>query len=102
MPCTYKPVDQVRRAVARLEEALAAGTVTIKIGSQGSITFAGWTTSEGVADLCAYRRLYVEQSPALRRAVLRAEALAGRKIDPRAIQEGVHSHDGGQTWSKHT
>ena len=37
----------------------------------------------------------------LRRAIMRAEAMAGHKIDPRAVASGMHSHDQGATWSKH-
>ena len=47
------------------------------------------------------RRLSAKGSESLRRAVARAEALAGRKADARAIASGVHSHDGGRTWDKH-
>ena len=101
MPCTAQPLAQVLSAVARLENALAAGSVTVKIGAAGAIAFVGWKDNAGVADLCAYRRLVAQGSPALRRAMMRAEVTAGRKVDARTIAAGLHSHDGGNTWGTH-
>lgn len=94
---------QVRDAVAALGRALATGAVKIKVGPQGGITFVGWGKEErdGVSDICAYRKLANSGSWALRQALARAEALAGRKADERAIAAGVHSHDGGATWGTH-
>jgi hypothetical protein len=90
-------------ALVKLEAALALGAVSVVVGAQGSVAFKGWQAEErgGLSDLCAYRRLAGSNSPALRRAVARAEALAGRKVDAHAVAHGHHSHDGGQTWSKH-
>lgn len=108
MACESKPSrrpnkarrDEVREAVARLEAAMKAGTVTVKVGPTGAITFAGWGSEEreGVSDVCAYRKLAASGSAALRAAVAKAEAMAGRKVDARAIAAGVHSHDGGHSW----
>lgn len=107
MPCLTQPTlteqqkAAQRTALARLEAALGAGTVKVLIGRQGGVTFTGWLDAdrEGVSDLCAYRAL--SNSPAMRRAVLRAEAMGGNRMDPRAIASGLHSHDGGQSWSRH-
>lgn len=77
------------------------GTVKAVIGAQGGIAFKGWTDNRGVSDLCAYRALTASNSPALRKAIARAEAMSGRKIDARAIASGLHSHDGGRTFSTH-
>lgn len=92
--------QQIDSAVDRLNKALAIGEVKIKIGPTGAITFLGaaWLQKEGVSDTCAYRKLLAQGSPALRQALTRAEALAGRRVDPRAVASGVHSHDGGKTW----
>lgn len=54
-----------------------------------------------VTDLCAFRALRILGSAPLRTALARAEALAGRKADMAVIGRGVHSHDGGKTWSTH-
>lgn len=89
------------RAIKRLNAALGAGTAQVVIGAAGSIAFKGWNEREGVSDLCAYRALAASNSPELRRAVMRAEAMSGRKLDTRAVASGVHSHDGGSTWGSH-
>lgn len=96
-----KIADQ-KSALARLETALAAGTVTAIIGRNGGIAFKGWTDRADITDLCAYRALTASNSPALRRAIARGEAMAGRKLDARTVTAGVHSHDGGSTWGSHS
>lgn len=110
MPCTTLPTltelqrDEQQRALSRLAQALGNGTVSAVIGPGGSIAFRGvaWNATEApVSDLCAYRALTAANSPELRRAVMRAEALSGRKLNPHAIGAGVHSHDGGRTWGAH-
>lgn len=101
MPCTYIPVPRVEMAVDRLRKMLADGSVTVVIGATGSLAFRGWTTNDGVADLCAYRKLVAIGSPELRRAIARAEVTSGRKLNLQALAAGVHSHDGGQTWGSH-
>lgn len=94
---------QIADSVAALGRALAEGRVVVKVGPQGAITFTGWSEQQrdGVSDVCAYRKLLASGSWALRQAVAKAEAMAGRKVDQRAIGAGVHSHDGGRTWGSH-
>jgi hypothetical protein len=95
--------EQIESALDRLNKALAIGEVKIKVGPTGSITFLGADAilkANGIADTCAYRKLLAQGSPALRQALAKAEALAGRKVDPRAVAAGTHSHDGGKTWHK--
>jgi hypothetical protein len=102
MPCyTQIKPKTVESALKRLEAALQAGSVKVVISAAGAFAFAGWTDNDGVSDLCAYRKLIAANSPALRRAVMRAQVGSGRTIDAKAIQAGVHSHDGGVTWSTH-
>ncbi len=93
----------VQEAVAKLEAALASGSVQVAIGPQGGVTFRGWGNSDRnrITDACAYRRLLAANSPALRKQLARAEVMAGRKVDPRAVAAGEHSHDGGHTWGRH-
>lgn len=94
--------DQVKEAVARLERGLDIGTVKVVVGPSGAITFRGSSLGDDkITDACAYRRLLSSGSAALRRQLARAEAVAGRKVDPRAIAAGEHSHDGGNTWGHH-
>ena len=101
MPCDQQPEATVKRALARLESALQGGQVKVTIGAAGGVAFTGWADRdrEGVADLCAFRRLSAAGSWALRQAVARAEAQSGRRVNPAAIAGGVHSHDGGRTWA---
>jgi hypothetical protein len=107
MPCLTQPnltpqqKQNQRSALQRLQQALAAGTVTVVVGKTGGVAFKGWADADrnGVSDLCAYRAL--ANTAELRRAVFRAEAAGGQRVDPRAIATGLHSHDGGQTWSRH-
>lgn len=89
------------RAVERLGKLLAAGKVRVKVGATGAVAFVGWTETDrdGLSDVCAYRVLSQKGSMALREAVSKAEILAGRKVDQKAINAGTHSHDGGETWN---
>ena len=107
MPCTTNPnltqtqkADQ-QSALARLGAGLAAGTVQVVIGTAGGIAFKGWTDNRGVSDLCAYRALTAANSAPLRKALARAEAMSGRKVNAQALAAGMHSHDGGNTWGTH-
>ena len=109
MPCDFtvpqgmtpaQRKTQIEQAIDRLNKALAIGEIKVKVGPTGSIAFVGAWERNGVSDVCAYRKLVVMGSPALRQAVTRAETLAGRKVDPRAVAAGTHSHDGGSSWHK--
>lgn len=107
MPCDYtvpagktpaQRKSDVKDALARLERALMLGEARAVVGPRGSVTFAGKWDRDGVSDACAYRRLTAAGSSALRMAIARAEALAGRQVDKAAVASGEHSHDGGHTW----
>ncbi len=90
---------QIDEALDRLKKALAAGTVTVKVGPTGALAFVGGDLAKsGISDTCAYRKLQAQNSPELRKALARAEVTAGRKVDERQIISGVHSHDGGKTF----
>ena len=107
MPCISQPnrtpavIVAQESAIERLNRALGENSAQLVIGAGGSIAFKGWRDNAGVSDLCAYRALAARHSPTLRRAVMRAEAMSGRKLDARAVAAGVHSHDGGTTWGTH-
>jgi hypothetical protein len=111
MPCDTRlkqgetPVQRkevVKKAIGRLEAALTQGRVKVKVGANGAIAFEGWKPGErdDVSDVCAYRTLTAANSWALRQAVAKGEALAGRKVSSAAVNAGTHSHDGGITWAK--
>ena len=91
---------QVVAALRALEAQLQAGQVKVAIDRQsGSVAFAGWLQDRaGLTDACTFRMLTAQGSSALRMALQKAEALAGRKANVQSIAAGVHSHDGGATW----
>lgn len=89
---------EIDEALRRLESQLQAGQVVVKIGANGAIAFDSWANRDRVTDVCAYRALTLKNSFALRRAIATAEARSGRKVNPRAVAAGVHSHDGGKSW----
>jgi hypothetical protein len=107
MPCVTQPNlterqrNTMKDAIARLDAALGARAASVVISPTGALAFRGWKDSSGVSDLCAYRALLASNSPSLRAAIARAEAISGRRLDARAVAAGVHSHDGGKTWGAH-
>lgn len=91
--------DEIRRAISGLDKLLLKRKVRVTVGPQGAIAFSGWTDDrEGITDACAYRRIMATGSALARAEIARAEQMAGRGVDRRVIAQGVHSHDGGQTW----
>ena len=112
MPCdtTLKPnqtiqqrASEVRSVVDALSKRLLTGAAKVVIGPQGAVAFTGLSAAErdGVTDACAYRRLMATGSPLAKQAIARAEQLAGRRVDRRAVAVGAHSHDNGRTWHDH-
>ena len=93
--------SEIELALRKLKAALLSGRVQVKIAPNGAITFANWGERADLTDACTYRLLTYQNSPELRAAIARAEAMSGRKVNPKAIAAGHHSHDGGRTWDKH-
>lgn len=91
---------EVRSASARIAALLAAKKVQVKIGSQGAVAFIGIPDQDrvGMTDACIYRRIMASGTHGAKMAIAKAEQLAGRTADKKVIAQGVHSHDGGQTW----
>ena len=95
---------EVRAAVVRLAQGLAAKRITLVIDPvTGAPAFANWddTSRDGVTDLCAFRTIARTGSPMFIELVKQAQALAGRSLDKQAMAQGIHSHDNGVTWHKH-
>lgn len=94
-------VAEVKEAVTRLDRLLMTRRVRPVIGPQGAIAFQGWDEAErvSVTDACAYRRIMVSGSALARAEIARAEQMVGRTVDRKVVATGVHSHDGGTTWS---
>lgn len=91
--------EEIRAAVAELAALLASGEASVAISPTGAIAFRaqGWDRRR-VADVCAAGILRKHHGAALQRAIQRAEATSGRKVNWAAVTAGTHSHDGGQTW----
>jgi hypothetical protein len=92
--------EEVRRAVSGLDALLKKRRVRPVVGPQGAIAFAGWETVEraGISDACAYRLLMRTGSVLAKAEIARAEQMSGRQVNRQVIGQGVHSHDGGNTW----
>ena len=94
---------EVKRVVATVADFLARGRVTAKVGPQGAVAFLGVPDDErnGVSDACMYRMIMATGSSLAKAAIARAELMAGRTVNRQLVGQGVHSHDGGQTWHGH-
>jgi len=110
MPCDrrLKPnqtiqqrAEEIRETVSRLQKGLAAGTVKAVVGPQGGVAFEGLTATDRneVSDACMYRRILATGSATSKLALMKAEQLAGRKIDAMAVAQGWHMHNG--VWHSH-
>lgn len=98
---TEETVKRQETALDKLRAALKAGSVTLKVDrATGAVAFVNWRAEdrEGLADVCTVRKLLASNSPEMRLALMKAEALAGRKMNASALAAGIHSHDGGQTF----
>jgi hypothetical protein len=93
-------LEEIREVIALLSRRLAAGQAKAIVGPQGAIAFTGLTEAEraDVTDACAYRMVLVSGSPLALQAIARAEALAGRAVDRKAVAQGIHLH--GDTWHR--
>jgi hypothetical protein len=83
----------------KLEAQLQSGEVKIKVSPTGAVAFVGTSlmVDSKISDVCAFRKLQVSGSAALRAALVRAEAMAGVKANPRAqAMSGEHAH--GEMW----
>jgi len=96
--------NQVKEIIAFTDELIRKGKVKIAVDKKsGAIAFTGMTEQErgGVSDACTYRMIMVSGSSLAKQAIARAEQLAGRGVSRQALAQGVHSHDGGHSWSSH-
>lgn len=112
MPCdTVRAKDQtleqrktqVREAIAILDRLLLRRQVRVVVSPTGAVAFVGeqWDSlkaSNKVTDACAYRRIMQSGSSLAKAEIARAELMAGRTVNRQTVAQGVHSHDGGQSW----
>lgn len=94
---------EVRKVTDIISNGLASGRIKPVVGPKGAIAFVGLTDDErdGVTDACAYRRIMITGSALARASIARAEQIAGRSVDRQIVGQGMHSHDGGNTWHDH-
>lgn len=94
---------QVRKAISVIGELIAARKVELKVGPQGAVTFTGIPERDraDMADACIYRLVKSGGSAAAKLALQRAEMTSGTAVNRAALAAGVHSHDGGKSWSTH-
>lgn len=88
----------IKKAIAALDARLKKRLAKVTVGPQGAIVFTGWDERDDITDACAYRLLAVNGSALALAAIAQAEAVAGRSVNRQALTQGVHSHDGGQSW----
>jgi hypothetical protein len=92
---------EVREAVTRLAQGLAAGRIRLVIDpATGAPAFAGWedTSKDGVSDACSFRILAKTGSPMFIELVRQAQALAGRAPNTHAGMHAHVGHGGKVTW----
>lgn len=92
---------EVKQVTSDVNSLIAAGKVKPIIDKlTGAIAFQGLDENvrDGVTDACVYRRLMITGNSLTKMAIQRAEQMAGRTVNKTALQQGVHSHDGGGSW----
>jgi len=92
--------DEVRAVTNKVMSGILQNRIKIVVSPQGAVAFDGISESEkdGVTDACVFRRIMVSGPATVKAAMERAAMMQGRTINKQAINAGVHSHDGGQTW----
>jgi hypothetical protein len=95
--------EEIKKVVSMISSGLANGVIKATVGKNGAIAFVGIPDilRDGVTDACAYRQIMVHGSALAKAAIARAEQIAGRSVNRQVVGQGVHSHDGGQTWHDH-
>jgi hypothetical protein len=93
-------VTEVRKSVTVIDKLIAARRVAVKVGPQGAVTFVGIPDNDRarMTDACIYRMITRTGSAAAKMALARAEQLAGRSVNKSVVAQGIHSHDGGNSW----
>lgn len=93
--------EEVKKVVYDINSLISSGRIKPVIDRlTGAVAFQGIneTVRDGVTDACIYRRLMVTGSSLTKAAIAQAEAMAGRSVNKQAVAQGVHSHDGGNSW----
>lgn len=96
-------IAEVRKVLGLVDRGLLKRSIKPVVGKNGAITFTGIKAEDrgGVTDACIYRRIMATGSSLAKAEIARAEQIAGVTVNRQMIGQGVHSHDGGETWGKH-
>lgn len=88
--------EEVRKDAQNIDKLVATKKVGVKVGPQGAVAFTGLSEEvrDGLTDACIYRMLSLTGSPQTKMELARVAPLVSRS----ALAQGIHSHDGGQTW----
>ena len=95
--------DEVRKTIEKVARGIVDGKYKVVIGPQGAVAFSGVPASErnDVSDACVYRNIMSTGSAMARQLIARAEQLAGRRVDQKALAGGHHGHfdsNGNVSW----
>ena len=92
---------EVTKAQGTIERMISTGQVKVKVDKKtGGVVLIDVPANVrvGITAACIVRRIMTRGSISARQAIVKAERLAGRSVDKKAIAAGLHSHDGGATW----
>ena len=94
---------EIAKTVEKFARGLAGGTVKVVIGPKGEVAFTGIPAVErnNVSDSCVYRAIMSTGFALARQQIARAEQLAGRRVDQKALAGGHHGHfdsNGNVSW----
>ncbi len=91
---------EVKEDVKKVDKLVVQKKVKVVVGPQGAVAFTGLSEAQrdGMTDVCIYNAIMATGSMAAKIEIQRAEQAAGRLISKTAVRQGLHSHDGGQTW----
>jgi len=95
--------QEVRSVIETVDQGLGRGRIKAVVDKKtGAIAFSGLTNEErdDVTDACVYRSIMKTGSALARHMIVKAEQFAGRTVDQKSVAQGIHSHDGGETWGK--
>ena len=91
--------EEIRRKAVEFSNGVANGRIKVRVGPQGAIVFdIPAEERDGISDACVFRRLMATGSALARAKIAQAEQIAGRSVNKQVVGQGVHSHDGGNTW----
>lgn len=92
---------EVKKKIEDIDKSIVRKKVVPKVDkTTGAIAFTGLSEEDrgGIRDGCIYRRIMSSGSALAKAEIARAEALAGRTVNKDTVAQGVHSHDGGETF----